>query len=101
MIKDPRGWGRWAGVRLCGRNGWSMVVLVVYMPCRGGGSEGSMWESQVQQMQRMGLEGDPCMQLRKDMVALLEGEMGRKSHVVVAGDWNMPAVQWHTQTKPD
>jgi hypothetical protein len=92
QMVDSRGWGRWAGMRLHGKGGWGVVVIVVYMPCRPRGvtSEGSMWQSQLDRMQKEGLGDDPCVLLRSDLMRVVNEERARKSQVVMVGDWNMP-----------
>jgi hypothetical protein len=92
-VTDPRGWGRFAGVRLHGKGGWSVVVVVVYAAVVGE-CGGSMWQTQLAEMgqlreQGKKMEKDPLAQLRVDLMEVVRREGGGKTHMVVGGDVNL------------
>ena len=90
QMRDSRGWGRWSGVVVGGKDGRDLVVLSVYNPTRGG-CEGSMWERQKERMVGEGQwEPNPRRQLLRDLGEVLERESGRGRTIIVEGDLNLP-----------
>jgi hypothetical protein len=99
-IEDPRGWGRFTGRLLIGKEGTSVIVITAYFPCTSSkNSPGSAWQTQLALLPTVPEEErqrDPWFQALADLqktiwLLLHEGASARilaGRHVILAGDFN-------------
>jgi hypothetical protein len=99
-IVDPRGWGRFVGRILVGKDKTSLVVVTAYFPCTSSkNSPGSAWQTQLALMQELPIEErlrDPWFQCLADLQRVLwlllhEGASQpalTKRRIVLSADFN-------------
>jgi hypothetical protein len=99
-IVDPRGWGRYTGRFLTGKEGTSVILITAYFPCTSGkSSPGSAWQTQLALMQALPESErlrDPWFQCLADLqrtvwTLLNEGAsagMLSKRRVILSADFN-------------
>ena len=95
---DSRGWGRFVGRVLVGKDAKRILLITVYFPTEASG-EGSAWQSQKRAMQGIGEEdrkANPWMQAAHDLEQQVAGFMLESksqrvregTSIVIMGDFN-------------
>ena len=95
-IKDDRGWSRWSGFRIQGREKTSLTVLSVYGPTPTMNSVGSAWSHQYREIENCTLEGeemqlDPRKQFLFDLNRTVAKVALDGDDVIIGGDFNVDA----------
>ena len=102
LADDKRGWGRWTGVMIKGRQ-QSTIVIATYGPTENENIEAteSMWQRQLKAMQKIDpqvREKNPQYQYIKDLHAMIT-ELGKKYKIVIVGDSNINIQKDSLETK--
>jgi hypothetical protein len=105
-IKDPRGWGRWSGVVIQGKdhNGESgkLAVVSVYLATESSNFN-SMWQSQKRKMDEMGMvDSNPRLRALEDLREMRTKIIAKHGNCefIITGDWNFnPTATTHAKTQ--
>ena len=83
LYHDTRGWGRYSGVRLTGKQNRMVLILNVYVPIKSD-EKGSMWATQ----QSLLPDCTPPEQLYDDITPILLKALTKDWVVILGGDFN-------------
>ena len=104
-VHDTRGWGRWIGLEMQGkqtdRRTGKIVILATYGPTKGDG-DNSMWQYQAKQMEKMQideLQEDPGKQYVHDLQGVLSDYQESGTEVIIVGDTNINKHKNHAMSR--
>ena len=111
LTEDPRGWGRWTGIALKGKNK-TLYIIATYGPTPNENEDAkeSMWQKQIKAMQKIPIydkEKDPKHQYIADLQKILEKiNCKENTSILILGDMNIdprqdtePATKWKNMTE--
>ena len=85
--KDPSGLGRWVWIRLTGKEGHHVRILVLYRPCQSGGAS-TVFQQHSRGLAAKGDMRNPRTAILQDALLLVETWKELGDHVVIGMDAN-------------
>ena len=89
LIQDPRGWNRFTGVVLQGKQGIRLAIISIYIPC----AHSTSWKAQTNLLMTIHDTRDPREVAIRDVMGEMD-KLGDNVRFILAGDFNMP---WNEQ----
>ena len=85
--RDPSGMGRWAWIRITGKEGHHTLFVTAYRPCQSGGA-GSVYQQHARAMALNSDFRDPRTAILQDLVEAIETWKLNGDHVILGMDSN-------------
>ena len=89
LIQDQRGWNRYTGMALQGRNGIKLAIISIYVPC----AYSTSWKAQQELLINKQDSRDPREVALRDVFDEMDS-LGENVRFILAGDFNIP---WNEQ----